>query len=123
MFRTALITFSLLAGSAFADSFVALAYDHRAMIGATATAADASAAQEEALALCGEQAADCKLRLTRADSCVALALDYTSGGWGSFSSRMRSTIAVDVVDRCASFGNENCTLSLVQCAATVVETN
>ncbi|MEM6761151.1 MAG: DUF4189 domain-containing protein [Pseudomonadota bacterium] len=124
MLRAAVISLAFMAGPALADRFVALAYDRSAVIygfGAGDTAQDAQAA---ALKACEDGAAgNCKLRQTRAGTCVGLAVDYSTGGWGSMSHPTRAQVETGAIAHCASFGNENCTLLATQCAETVVETN
>ena len=122
MIRAVVIS-AILALPAHADGFVALAYDNSALVHGMAVAATPADAQARAMELCGETAGNCKLRLTRADRCVAIAVDYTRPGWASWHSKNAAEIETDVLNHCASFGNENCVVVETMCANQKMETN
>ena len=122
MIRAAVISLALSASAASAETFVVLAYDAQAMTGAFATGDDVAAVQAKALATCGTSAAACQVVFTRAETCIGLAVDYRSGGWGATVGTGAADAEQNVLAHCASFGNTSCQVVETRCASETLET-
>ena len=122
MVRAAVISLAL-AAPASAGGFVAVAYDRGAAVHGFGVADTAGAARKAALDICGATAANCKIGYTRANTCVSVATDFTSGGYGIHGGETAEAAERNVLEHCASFGNQNCTVVDTTCAQISLETN
>ncbi|MEM8854676.1 MAG: DUF4189 domain-containing protein [Devosia sp.] len=117
MIKAAIIVFTMLiAGSAAAQTYGAIAYSSRT--GAYGYSYDYSsrgAAERRALRECRKRAGGCVIATWFRNSCGALAT-APRGGWGAHWGNNRRQAQRKALRRCRQEGNNNCRIAVVTCA-------
>jgi hypothetical protein len=122
MIRAAIISLALVQ-PAVADTYVSVAFDRGAVEYAFGEGADPEAAKAAALDACLDRAAKCRIAFTRSNACVAIAVDYSTGGYGVHRGATAAEAEAQALDHCKSFGNTACQVAKAACPTENLETN